>query len=210
MLVLLLMIFRYGGFAEVLGGNKLCVFKRILVAVPLPSTPTCCNAFHSTHPTHKTIPSQNAAWMSEAYSGTMRHKVLGQTHAYNVPCQVNGMRVGGGGEQDEWAICNASGMMMLLAVMMVVMMMMMLTMMMTDMFISFLREGIREHLFLSHACPLHVQNKKHQAPGTTLINCKAALGKSYALRWHGYALAVWAAAPKRCHVSDPPMVQHIA
>ena len=49
-------------------------------------------------------------------------------------------------------------MMMLLAVMMaMMMMMMMLTMMMTDMFISFLREGIREHLFLSHACPLHVQ-----------------------------------------------------
>jgi hypothetical protein len=60
------------------------------------------------------------------------------------------------GEQDEWAICNASGMMMLLAAMMV-MMMMMLTMMMTDIFISFLREGIREHLFLSHATPLHVQ-----------------------------------------------------
>ena len=94
--------------------------------------------------------------MSEAYSGTMWNKVLGQTHGYNVPCQVKGMRVGGGGEQDEWAICNASGMMMLLAAMMV-MMMMMLTMMMTDMFISFLREGIREHLFLSHATPLHVQ-----------------------------------------------------
>ena len=46
--------------------------------------------------------------------------------------------------------------------------------------------------------------EKHQAPGMTLINCKAALGKSYALRWHGYALAVWAAAPKSCHVSDPP------
>ena len=88
-------IYRYGGFAEVLGGNKLCVLKWILVAVPLPSTPTCCNEFHSTHPTHKTIPSQNAAWMSEAYSGTMWHKVLGQTHAYNVPCQVKGMRVGG-------------------------------------------------------------------------------------------------------------------
>ena len=37
---------------------------------------------------------------------------------------------------------------------------------------------------------------KHQAPGMTLTNYKAELGKSYALGWHEYALAVWAAAPK--------------
>ena len=59
------------------------------------------------------------------------------------------------------------------------------------------------------ACMSPACAEKHQAPGTTLINCKAALGKSYALGASpstGMAVLMQCGLQpqKRCHVSDPP------